>query len=147
MQISEFYFICCKLHNVKLFMQKIGKHKYVKCRFERYRKLHLVYIIQKLKAQLQIFHKESNCKIRNTICRKAKWYTQDTEIINLQMEVCLWQVVGTKPSQYVFYAKFYKHQTCRKKSLLIKMPKQNESYSTIKNVCFKAIKAQKNPEL
>lgn len=24
------------------------------------------------------------------------------------------------------------------------MPKQNESYSTIKNVCFKAIKAQKN---
>lgn len=25
------------------------------------------------------------------------------------------------------------------------MPKQNESYSTIKNVCFKAIKAQKNP--
>lgn len=23
------------------------------------------------------------------------------------------------------------------------MPKQNESYSTIKNVCFKAIKAQK----
>lgn len=29
----------------------------------------------------------------------------------------------------------------------IKMPKQNESYSTIKNVCFKAIKAQKNPEL
>lgn len=33
---------------------------------------------------------KSNCKIRNTICRKAKWYTQDTEIINLQMEVCLW---------------------------------------------------------
>lgn len=58
MQISEFYFICCKLHNIKLFMQKIGKHIYVKCRFERYRKLHLVYIIQKLKAQLQIFHKE-----------------------------------------------------------------------------------------
>lgn len=58
MQISEFYFICCKLHNIKLFMQKIVKHKYVKCRFERYRKLHLVYIIQKLKAQLQIFHKE-----------------------------------------------------------------------------------------
>lgn len=27
------------------------------------------------------------------------------------------------------------------------MPQQNESYSTIKNVCFKAIKAQKNPEL
>lgn len=26
------------------------------------------------------------------------------------------------------------------------MPKQNESYSTIKNVCFKAIKAQKNPQ-
>lgn len=25
-----------------------------------------------------------NCKIRNTICRKAKWYTQDTEKINLQ---------------------------------------------------------------
>lgn len=47
----------------------------------------------------------------------------------------------------VFYAKFYKHQTCRKKSLLIKMPKQNESYSTIKNVCFKAIKAQKKPRI
>lgn len=32
---------------------------------------------------------------------------------------------------------------CRKKSLLIKMPTQNENYSTIKNVCFKAIKTQK----
>lgn len=31
----------------------------------------------------------------------------------------------------------------RKKSLLIKMPTQNENYSTIKNVCFKAIKTQK----
>lgn len=27
---------------------------------------------------------KSNCEIRNTICRKAKWYTQDTEKINLQ---------------------------------------------------------------
>lgn len=36
-----------------------------------------------LKQNYKYFIK-SNCKIRNTIYRKANWYTQDTETINLQ---------------------------------------------------------------
>lgn len=57
-------------------MQKIGKHKYVKCRFERYRKLHLVYIIQKLKAQLQIFHKEQLQNQKHNLQKSKMVYTR-----------------------------------------------------------------------
>lgn len=63
-------------------MQKIGKHKYVKCRFKRYRKLHLVYIIQKLKAQLQIFHKEQLQNQKHNLWKSKMVFTRHRD--NLQ---------------------------------------------------------------
>lgn len=89
---------------------------------------------------------KSNCKIRNTICRKAKWYTQDTEII-YKWKYVFGRLLGRNHHSTCFMQSFISIRRVERKVYWSKCQNKMKVIALLKMYALKLLKHKKNPEL